>query len=87
MLFDPSTGKVTPFLTRRNLERFKGPNDLIIDSKNNIYFTDQGQTGMTDQTGKVYRLTPEGRLDCLVEKEFHQTASYFLSTSASSTLP
>jgi gluconolactonase len=26
---DPADGKVTPLLTRRNLERFKGPNDLI----------------------------------------------------------
>lgn len=67
MLFDPHTNTIEPYLTRRNLERFKGPNDLIIDSKNNIYFTDQGQTGMTDQTGKVYRLSPSGKLDCLVE--------------------
>lgn len=65
--FDPADGKVKPHLTRRNLERFKGPNDLILDSKGNLYFTDQGQTGMTDQTGKVYRLSPDGRLDTLVE--------------------
>jgi sugar lactone lactonase YvrE len=67
MLFDPATNSITPFLTRRNLERFKGPNDLIVDSKANIYFTDQGQTGMTDQSGKVYRLQPDGKLDALVE--------------------
>lgn len=67
MEFDPSTGKIGPKLTRKNLERFKGPNDLIIDSRQNVYFTDQGQTGMTDQTGKVYRLSPEGKLDTLVE--------------------
>lgn len=53
-------------MTRRHLERFKGPNDLVVDSKGNIYFTDQGQTGMTDQTGKVYRLSPSGKLDQLV---------------------
>jgi sugar lactone lactonase YvrE len=65
--FDPSTGVVKPKMTRRHLERFKGPNDLIVDSKNNIYFTDQGQTGITDPTGKVYRLSPDGKLDTLVE--------------------
>ncbi|EHA55810.1 gluconolactonase [Pyricularia oryzae 70-15] len=65
--FDPADGKVKPHLTRRNLERFKGPNDLILDSRGNLYFTDQGQTGMTDQTGKVYRLSSDGRLDTLVE--------------------
>ncbi|KAM3423187.1 hypothetical protein BST61_g637 [Cercospora zeina] len=61
------SGKVTPRLSRRNLERFKGSNDLIVDSQNNIYFTVQGQTGMTDPTGKVYRLSPTGKLDTLID--------------------
>ncbi|KAF5710992.1 transcription factor [Fusarium globosum] len=64
--FSPETGKIGPKLTRKNLERFKGPNDLIVDSKGNLYFTDQGQTGMTDPTGRVYRLSPDGRLDTLL---------------------
>lgn len=38
-----------------------------MDSKQNLYFTDQGQTGLTDPTGKVYRLSPDGKLDCLIE--------------------
>lgn len=67
LLFDPSKGTIKPKMTRRHLERFKGPNDLITDSKGNLYFTDQGQTGVTDPTGKVYRLSPEGKLDTLVE--------------------
>ncbi|KAJ6120681.1 hypothetical protein N7523_004961 [Penicillium sp. IBT 18751x] len=67
LLFDPLNGKISPLLTRRNLERFKGPNDLIVSSKKEIYFTDQGQTGMTDPTGRVYRLSPNGRLDCLLD--------------------
>jgi sugar lactone lactonase YvrE len=29
-------------------------------------FTDQGQTGMTDQTGVVYRLSVDGKLDTLL---------------------
>ncbi|KAK8049873.1 hypothetical protein PG994_011603 [Apiospora phragmitis] len=65
--FDPATREIKPHLTRKNLERFKSPNDLVVDSKENLYFTDQGQTGMTDQTGKVYRLSPDGRLDTLVD--------------------
>ncbi|KAG5758400.1 hypothetical protein H9Q72_013461 [Fusarium xylarioides] len=65
--FNPETGKIGPKLTRKNLERFKGPNDLIVDSKGNLYFTDQGQTGMTDPTGRVYRLSPDGRLDTLLD--------------------
>ena len=65
-MFDPQNNTIKPFLTRRNQEQFKGLNDLIVDSEDNLYFTDQGQTGMTDQTGKVYRLAPNGKLDCLV---------------------
>lgn len=66
LLFDPETNGISPLLTRRNLERFKGPNDVIVDSKDNIYFTDQGQTSMVDQTGRVYRLCPDRKLDVLV---------------------
>jgi gluconolactonase len=63
---DPAQGVVTPVITRRNSERFKGPNDLIVASNGDIYFTDQGQTGLQDPTGRVYRLRPDGRLDCLL---------------------
>ncbi|KAL5046716.1 hypothetical protein BDW71DRAFT_197369 [Aspergillus fruticulosus] len=64
--FDPVINKITPLLTRRNLERFKGPNDLVVASNGDVYFTDQGQTGLTDPTGCVYRLSPSGKLDALV---------------------
>ena len=55
---DIKTGQVTPFLTRRNTESFKGVNDLTIASNGNIYFTDQGQTGLHDPTGRVYCYVP-----------------------------
>jgi gluconolactonase len=66
MVVDITTGKVSPFLERRNSERFKGVNDLVFDAKGNLFFTDQGQTGLHDPTGRVYRLAPDGRLDLLV---------------------
>ena len=56
-----------PVLTARNSESFKGCNDLHIASNGDIYFTDQGQTGLHDPTGRVYRLSPGGRLDCLID--------------------
>lgn len=31
-----------------------------------LYFTDQGQTGVHDPTGRVYRYTRDGRLECLI---------------------
>lgn len=59
--------EVTPFLARRNSERFKGVNDLILDAQGNIYFTDQGQTGLHDPTGRLFRLARDGRLDLLLD--------------------
>jgi len=56
----------TPVLTHRNSESFKGLNDLTFDSAGNCYFTDQGQTGLHDPSGRVYRLRPGGELDCVL---------------------
>jgi len=61
-----ATGAVRPYLERRNSERFKGINDLVFDSRGNLYFTDQGQTGLHDPTGRLYRLRPGGQLDLLL---------------------
>jgi gluconolactonase len=66
MLCEIESGTVRPYLARRNSERFKGINDLVFDSKGNLYFTDQGQTGLHDPTGRLYRLRPSGQLDLLL---------------------
>lgn len=66
MKLDVRTGEVTPFLQRRNSERFKGVNDLIFDAQGNLYFTDQGQSGLHDPSGRLYRLRPDGQLDLLL---------------------
>jgi gluconolactonase len=63
---DIATGTVREHLARRNTERFKGVNDLTFDARGNLYFTDQGQTGLHDPTGRVYRLGADGRLDLLI---------------------
>lgn len=67
MACEIATGQVRPVLERRNSERFKGLNDLVFDRAGNLYFTDQGQTGLHDPTGRLYRLRPDGRLDCLLD--------------------
>jgi gluconolactonase len=66
MRLDPGSGAVTPVIERRRSERFKGLNDLFFGANGDLYFTDQGETGLHDPTGRVYRLTPDDRLDCLV---------------------
>lgn len=67
MLLDAASGRVTSFLDRRHTEGFKGVNDLTFDSNGDLYFTDQGQSGLQDPSGRVLRLTPAGRLDTLMQ--------------------
>jgi gluconolactonase len=66
MALDVGGGRMQKLLTARNSESFKGCNDLHIAGNGDIYFTDQGQTGLHDPTGRVFRLRPDGRLDCLI---------------------
>jgi gluconolactonase len=66
MQLDPASGTVTPLIERRRTERFKGLNDLFFAANGDLYFTDQGQTGLQDPSGRVYRLTAAGRLEPLL---------------------
>ncbi|MET4228855.1 gluconolactonase [Bradyrhizobium sp. i1.4.4] len=66
MELDPRRGTIRTLLGHRNSESFRGCNDLLIASTGDIYFTDQGQTGLYDPSGRVFRLRPDGRLDCLI---------------------
>jgi len=67
MELDARAGRMQKILTSRNSESFKGCNDLHLASNGDIYFTDQGQTGLHDPTGRVYRLETSGKLDCLID--------------------
>ena len=42
-------------------------NDLFFAANGDLFFTDQGQTGLQDPTGRVYRLEAAGRLTCLID--------------------
>ena len=67
MEIDPVNGKVEMLLGRDDLPGFKGPNDLFFDSKGNIFFTDQGETGLHDPTGRVFMRSPDGALRCILD--------------------
>jgi len=67
LLLDPKAGKVVPFLEGPSKQRFKGVNDLIFAKNGDLYFTDQGSTGLHDATGCVYRYTTVGNLECLID--------------------
>lgn len=67
MNLDLESREVRPFLDRRNSERFRGINDLVFDSSGSLFFTDQGQSGLHAPNGRVFRLSPDGKLDALVD--------------------
>ena len=64
---DPADGSVTDVYATRRSEGFIGCNDLFFGCDGTLYFTDQGQTGLHDPRGRVYR-APSGtnRLECLI---------------------
>jgi gluconolactonase len=65
MGLDPRTGRVESLLATAYSEGFKGLNDLHFASNGDLYFTDQGQTGISDPSGRVFRLRANGALDRL----------------------
>ena len=67
MLLDPASGKVAPWLVRAGIERFKAVNDLFFASNGDLYFTDQGLTGLHDPTGRVFRVRANGEVSCLLD--------------------
>lgn len=66
LLLDVASGRIEPLLERGRGEGFKGVNDLTFSAAGDLYFTDQGQTGLQDPTGRVYRYTAAGRLELLL---------------------
>ena len=66
MLLDPISASVKPFIERYKTESFKGLNDLVFSKQGKLYFTDQGQSGLQDPTGRVFCLDTQGHLHCLL---------------------
>lgn len=67
VMLDPKSGAVRDVYGNRRSEGFKGCNDLFFAADGTLFFTDQGQTGLHDPTGRVYRV-PAGtdKLECLL---------------------
>lgn len=55
---DPDDGSLSPIFETNRSEGFKGCNDLWFAKDGTLFFTDQGQTGLHDPTGRVYRSGP-----------------------------
>ena len=63
---EPKRGKIESVLETAFSEGFKGLNDLHFADNGDLYFTDQGQSGIADPSGRVYRLRANGELQRLV---------------------
>jgi len=68
VVLDPASGDVRTVLSGPGRqERFMGLNDLVFAANGDLYFTDQGQSGLHDPCGRVYRYSPQAdRLECLI---------------------
>lgn len=67
LAMDPETLHITPLIERVRLERLKAVNDLTLGPNGDLYFTDQGLTGLHDPSGRVFRLRANGSIDCLLD--------------------
>jgi len=63
VVVDVKTGTVEPLLETFRTQSFKGVNDLCFSREGDLYFTDQGQSGLHDPSGSVFRYTRTGRLE------------------------
>ena len=66
LALDVESQHITPLVTHHLSQRFKGVNDLTFASNGDIYFTDQGQSGLHDPGGAVYRMNADGKLQQLL---------------------
>lgn len=91
MLHEPGSSRVFPYLERAGLERFKAVNDLFFADCGDLYFTDQGMTGLHDPTGRLFRVRPNGEVTCLLDNvpspnglvmNLDETALYLAATRA-----
>ena len=67
LVVDPVNGAVETLIGPDQLLGFKGPNDLFFASNGDLYFTDQGATGLHDPTGRLFRYATDGTLSCLID--------------------
>ena len=67
MALDPAKGSIETLLAGPAAgQRFRGLNDLIFAANGDLYFTDQGRTGLQDPTGRVWKLGADGSLKCVI---------------------
>jgi gluconolactonase len=64
----PDANAPEEFVCTYRSEGFKGCNDLFFSGTGDLYFTDQGQTGLHDPTGRVFCADRDGQLSLVAER-------------------
>jgi len=67
LTLDPASGRLETLLGSAWGEPFRGLNDLHFAANGDLYFTDQGSTGLEGPEGRVFCLRADGRLDRLLD--------------------
>jgi gluconolactonase len=65
---DPSSGATAPVVGSYEGLAFQGVNDLVFARNGDLYFTDQGMSGLENPTGRVFRYRANGTLDLLLDR-------------------
>jgi gluconolactonase len=68
VLLEPDTGTVSTVLDGYQGKPFHGLNDLHFARNGDLYFTDQGLSGLHDPFGRLFRLRADGGLDLVLER-------------------
>jgi len=58
-------GKLVVVADKYQKQDLKGMNDLTLDARGNVYWTDPSDSGSKNPIGKVFRLRPDGQVDLL----------------------
>ncbi len=64
---DPASGALSTVLAELPNAPLKGPNDLMFANNGDLYFTDQGSTGLHDPTGRLLRIRANGAVEVLLD--------------------
>ena len=66
LVLDVDSRRISPLVTHYISQRFRGLSDLTLANNGDLYFTDQGQSGLQAATGCLYRLKADGALQQLM---------------------
>jgi gluconolactonase len=66
LILHPASGKIEPIVSEFGGNPFLGVNDLVFASNGDLYFTDQGMSGLDNPTGRIFRLRAGGGMELVL---------------------